>query len=116
MGDGGKIQVKEFTGMWRLKPDADLEAFTNVLAPSGWPGPVETPLTTKELESPAIRELFMTVLPRRPMDAAEVAEAAVHLAFDKARSINGHTIVVDAGSLTRGYPPLLSPLTLARTR
>jgi hypothetical protein len=78
--------VKEFTGMCRLKPDADLEAFTSVLAPGVWPVPVETSLTKKELENPAIRELFMSVL------------------------------VVDAGSLTRGYPPLLSPLTPGRVR
>ena len=36
MGEGGKNEVKEFTGMWRLKPDADLVAFTKMLAPGGW--------------------------------------------------------------------------------
>lgn len=35
----GKNEVKEFTGMWRLKPDADLVEFTKVLAPGGWPNP-----------------------------------------------------------------------------
>jgi hypothetical protein len=30
----------------------------------------------------------------------------VYLASDDARSINGHTIVIDGGSLTRGYPAL----------
>jgi len=39
MGEGGKNEVKEFTGMWRLKPDADLVAFTKVLAPGGWLNP-----------------------------------------------------------------------------
>ena len=39
MGGGGKNHVNEFTGMWRLKPDADLEALTKVLAPGGWPSP-----------------------------------------------------------------------------
>ena len=38
-GESGKNQVKEFTGMWRLKPDADLVAFTKVLAPGGWVNP-----------------------------------------------------------------------------
>ncbi len=36
--------------------------------------------------------------------------AAVFLASDNARSINGHTIVIDGGSLTRGYPALLTGL------
>jgi hypothetical protein len=34
----------------------------------------------------------------------------VFLASDAARSINGHTIVIDGGSLTRGYPALLTGL------
>jgi hypothetical protein len=39
MGTGGKNSVKEFTGMWRLKPDADLVALTTALAPGGWINP-----------------------------------------------------------------------------
>jgi len=39
MGQGGKNSVKEFTGMWRLKPDADLVALTAALAPGGWINP-----------------------------------------------------------------------------
>ena len=31
--------VNEFTGMWRLKPDADLVAVTKALAPGGWINP-----------------------------------------------------------------------------
>jgi NAD(P)-dependent dehydrogenase (short-subunit alcohol dehydrogenase family) len=73
------------------------------------PGLVETPLTRKELEDPATRELFMGVIPmKRPAEAKEIADAAVFLASDQARSINGSTIVIDGGSLTRGYPLLLS--------
>jgi NAD(P)-dependent dehydrogenase (short-subunit alcohol dehydrogenase family) len=75
------------------------------------PGLVETPLTRKELEDPAMRELFMGVIPmKRAVAAEEIAEAAVFLASDRARSINGHTIVIDGGSLTRGYPALLTGL------
>jgi NAD(P)-dependent dehydrogenase (short-subunit alcohol dehydrogenase family) len=75
------------------------------------PGLVETPLTRKELENPAMRELFLGVIPmKRPVDAKEIAAAAVFLASDSARSINGHTVVIDAGSLTRGYPALLTGL------
>jgi NAD(P)-dependent dehydrogenase (short-subunit alcohol dehydrogenase family) len=73
------------------------------------PGLVETPLTKKEMENPAMRALFMGVIPmKRAVAAEEIAEAAMFLASDSARSINGHTIVIDAGSLTRGYPALLT--------
>src|SRR5246500_2273676 len=73
------------------------------------PGLVETPLTRKELENPTMRELFLGIIPmKRPVDATEIASAAVFLASDNASSINGHTIVIDAGSLTRGYPALLT--------
>ena len=75
------------------------------------PGLVETPLTKKELENPAMRELFMSVIPmRRAVDAKEIAATAVFLASDYARSINGETIAIDGGSLTRGYPALLTGL------
>jgi uncharacterized protein (DUF433 family) len=50
MDKGGKNEVKEFTGMWRLKPDADLVAFTKTLAPGGWinpPGESFSTMTTK---------------------------------------------------------------------
>jgi hypothetical protein len=50
MGPGGRNEVKEFTGMWPLKPDADLEEFTKVLAPGGWinpPGESFSTMTTK---------------------------------------------------------------------
>ncbi|MBV9172461.1 MAG: hypothetical protein JOZ81_20490, partial [Chloroflexi bacterium] len=39
MGNRDGNEVKEFTGMWRLKPDADLVAFTRALSPGGWPNP-----------------------------------------------------------------------------
>jgi NAD(P)-dependent dehydrogenase (short-subunit alcohol dehydrogenase family) len=79
------------------------------------PGLVETPLTKRELENPAMRELFMGVIPmKRPVGAEEIAAAAVFLASDNARSINGHTIVIDAGSLTRGYPALLTGVKTAQ--
>lgn len=75
------------------------------------PGLVETPLTKKELENPAMRELFMGVIPmNRAVGTEEIAAAAVFLASDNARSINGHTIAIDGGSLTRGYPALLTGL------
>jgi NAD(P)-dependent dehydrogenase (short-subunit alcohol dehydrogenase family) len=62
------------------------------------PGLVETPLTRKELENPAGRALWMEVIPlERPVQAQEIAAAAVFLASDMARSITGHTIVIDGG-------------------
>ena len=75
------------------------------------PGLVETPLTKKELDNPVTRELFMGVIPmNRAVRAEEIAAAAVFLASDNARSINGETIAIDGGSLTRGYPALLTGL------
>ena len=50
MGKGGRNVVKEFTGMWPLKPDADLIALTKALAPGGWinpPGESFSTMTTK---------------------------------------------------------------------
>ena len=62
------------------------------------PGLVETPLTRKELENPAGRALWMEVIPlERPVQAQEIAAAALFLASDLARSITGHTIVIDGG-------------------
>jgi NAD(P)-dependent dehydrogenase (short-subunit alcohol dehydrogenase family) len=73
------------------------------------PGLVETPLTRHELEDPAMRELFLGAIPmNRPVAAEEIGAAAVFLASDYARSINGETIAIDGGSLTRGYPALLT--------
>ncbi|CDM62309.1 MULTISPECIES: SDR family NAD(P)-dependent oxidoreductase [Rhizobium] len=78
------------------------------------PGLVETPLTRKELEDPAMRDLFLSVIPmNRAVEAEEIAAAAVFLASAKARSINGDTIAIDGGSLTRGYPALLTGLKVA---
>ena len=75
------------------------------------PGLVETPLTKRELDDPEMRELFMGVIPmKRPVAAEEIAAAAVFLASDHARSINGETLAIDGGSLTRGYPALLTGL------
>jgi NAD(P)-dependent dehydrogenase (short-subunit alcohol dehydrogenase family) len=75
------------------------------------PGLVETPLTKHELQDPAMRELFLCIIPmKRPAAAEEIAAAAVFLASDEARSINGVTIAIDGGSLTRGYPALLTGL------
>ena len=73
------------------------------------PGLVTTPSTRPQLEDPATRALFLGVIPmKRPVEAEEIADAAVYLASDQARSINGHTVVIDGGSLTRGYPALLT--------
>jgi NAD(P)-dependent dehydrogenase (short-subunit alcohol dehydrogenase family) len=78
------------------------------------PGLVETPLTRHELEDPAIRELFMSVIPmKRAVHSEEIAGTAVFLASDHARSINGETIAVDGGLLTRGTPALLTGLNRA---
>jgi NAD(P)-dependent dehydrogenase (short-subunit alcohol dehydrogenase family) len=75
------------------------------------PGLVETPLTRRELENPGLRALFLGAIPmNRAVSAEEVAAAAVFLASDSARSITGETLAIDGGSLTRGYPALLTGL------
>ena len=75
------------------------------------PGLVETPLTRHELEDPSMRELFLGVIPmRRAVEAREIAAAAVFLASDCGGAINGETIAIDGGSLTKGYPALLTGL------
>ena len=75
------------------------------------PGLVETPLTRRELDNPATRALFLGVIPmNRAVATDEIAAAAVFLASEHARSINGETIAIDGGSLTRGYPALLTGL------
>ena len=50
MGEGGSNEVKEFVGMWPLKPDFDLEKITETLVPGGLvvpPGGSFAPMTTK---------------------------------------------------------------------
>jgi NAD(P)-dependent dehydrogenase (short-subunit alcohol dehydrogenase family) len=75
------------------------------------PGLVKTPLTQHELDDPAMSELFMSMIPmRRSVSAMEIGEAAVFLASDRAASITGATLAIDGGSLTRGYPALLTGL------
>jgi len=75
------------------------------------PGLVETPLTRHEMENPAMRELFMAVIPmKRAVEAEEIAATAVFLASEHGRSINGETIAIDGGLLTRGTPALLTGL------
>jgi NAD(P)-dependent dehydrogenase (short-subunit alcohol dehydrogenase family) len=75
------------------------------------PGLVETPLTRRELENPALRALFLGAIPmQRAVLAEEIAACAVFLASDSARSINGETIAIDGGSLTRAFPALLTGL------
>jgi hypothetical protein len=50
MGTGGRNEVKEFTGMWPLKPDFNLEEITKTLVPGGLlkpPGASFAEMTTK---------------------------------------------------------------------
>jgi hypothetical protein len=47
--------VSEFTGMWPLKPDADLVAFTKALAPGGWKNPAGESFSTMTTKLGLIR-------------------------------------------------------------
>jgi hypothetical protein len=55
MGKGGKVEVHEFTGMWPLKPDADLVAVTKTLAPGGFVKPPGASFSTMTTELGLIR-------------------------------------------------------------
>ena len=53
----------------------------------------------------------MAVIPmNRAVEAEEIAAAAIFLASEHGRSINGETIAIDGGLLTRGTPALLTGL------
>jgi NAD(P)-dependent dehydrogenase (short-subunit alcohol dehydrogenase family) len=81
------------------------------------PGLVETPLTRKEMDDPAVRELFMDCIPMgRTVGANELGDAAVFLASDYARSINGDTLVIDGGLSSRGAPRVLTGLPTRNAR
>ena len=72
----GRNTVKEFTGMWPLKPDADLEALQQVLVPGVLVDAIvvapEQMQTTQTEYEPAISgELF------RPLDSFEVPEFGI---------------------------------------
>lgn len=50
---------------------------------------------------------------KRAVDAEEIESAAIFLASEQGRSINGETIDIDRGLLTRGTPALLTGLKTA---
>jgi NAD(P)-dependent dehydrogenase (short-subunit alcohol dehydrogenase family) len=67
------------------------------------PGPVNTPLLTELLASPAARARRLVHVPMgRLAEASEVARAALFLASDESSYVNGATFVVDGG-ITAAY-------------
>jgi len=70
----------------------------NAVAPT-W---VRTELTTGLFESPDLMERVLDMTPmRRLAEPADVADAIVFLASDRARMITGHTLPVDGGFLAQ---------------
>jgi NAD(P)-dependent dehydrogenase (short-subunit alcohol dehydrogenase family) len=78
---------------------------TNAIAP----GPVNTDVA-KVMHTEETRLAYHRLIPQRRYGSPEeIADAAVFLASDEARYINGHTLNVDGGFLAAGlcfpYPP-----------
>jgi 3-oxoacyl-[acyl-carrier protein] reductase len=66
------------------------------------PGPVNTEMTAVT-HNEATRQAYYHLIPmRRYAERGEIADAAVFLASDKARFINGHTLNVDGGFAAAG--------------
>ncbi len=83
------------------------KGFARELAPHGInvnavaPGLVETPMTRSKL-TPEIREKVLASLPmHRLADVEDIANAVAFLASDVAAYVNGATLLVDGGCLTK---------------
>lgn len=75
------------------------------------PGPVDTELSS-QVHNPATREAYHFLVPQgRYGEPSEIADAAVFLASDESRYVNGHTLNVDGGFLAAG---LIYPLPSSR--
>ncbi|MBO8158196.1 3-oxoacyl-ACP reductase FabG [Thermosyntropha sp.] len=61
------------------------------------PGPVQTEMLDSELDREEIAELINDIPAGRLGRAADIAEACLYLASDKAEFINGQVMVVDGG-------------------
>jgi NAD(P)-dependent dehydrogenase (short-subunit alcohol dehydrogenase family) len=62
------------------------------------PGMIETPMTKWRLDQPELRQAMLAMIPQREIGTVEdVAGAAVFLASDDARYVNGAPFLVDGG-------------------
>ena len=84
------------------------------LGPSGirvtgiGPGLIDTPLTRYQQDNPPLREAYLRMIPMGRVGAtADIASAALFLASDDASWVNGDTLFVDGGELTKMYPEML---------
>lgn len=75
----------------------------NAIAPGGTITPMTAPLDPGASADESIRERFATMSPLGiPLEASDIAAAALFLACDDGRNVSGQTIVVDAGHTASG--------------
>lgn len=71
------------------------------------PGLVQTPLTRRLFDTPAIHEAFMARIPQgRAAQPEEIAAPALFLASDDASYVSGASLLVDGAWAVSGYPDM----------
>jgi NAD(P)-dependent dehydrogenase (short-subunit alcohol dehydrogenase family) len=75
------------------------------------PGLVETPLSARLWQNPAIRDAFIAETPMgRYAQPAEVADLALYLAGDAGSFMTGQTLYLDGGQSLKKYPEMFGLL------
>jgi len=75
------------------------------------PGLVETPLSARLWQNPAVRDAFIAETPMgRYAQAEEVAELALYLASDASGFMTGQTLYLDGGQSLKKYPEMFGLL------
>ena len=71
------------------------------------PGLTDTPMVARLMDNPVAYNQFLAgILAGRPCQPNEIAALVAFLVSDEASYINGSTIFIDGGALTKQYPAL----------